>query len=199
MNQIPTSLLPRLMSTITLWAMIAATVLLQSEMGYCFLIAVAALGSLWEYFWLLRVSSVPRHWHIGYVAGIALLLGNFWLLRSPRFAAPIVSDGGAIFAFDAAILAITVMILFFREFITAEPKRTVAEGISFTLFGVIYIPWLFSFVAKLLYLTPHDATGHLTGPYYVIFLFGRNKIHRRWRLCLRQPFWSSSFFSEYQS
>ncbi|MFI0348395.1 MAG: phosphatidate cytidylyltransferase [Chthoniobacterales bacterium] len=158
------------MSTITLWIMIVATVFFQSEIGYWILIATAALGSLWEYFWLLRVGCVPRHWHIGYVAGIALLLGNFWFLHSPRFAASIATGGGAIFAFDAAILAITVIVLFLREFITAEPKRTAAEGIAFTLFGIIYIPWFFSFVAKLLYLTPLDSKGLLTGPYYVIFL-----------------------------
>lgn len=158
------------MSTVTLWGMIAVTVFFQSEIGYCLLIATAALGSLWEYFWLLRVGSLPRHWHIGYIAGIALLAGNFWLLHFSRFSAPITGGGGAIFAFDAALLAITIIVLFLREFMTAEPKRTSAEGIAFTLFGIIYIPWLFSFVAKLVYLTPTDSNGLLTGPYYVIFL-----------------------------
>lgn len=170
MKPIPTSLLPRLISTVTLWAVIIAVVFLNSEIGYCFLIALAALGSLWEYFWLLRVANIPRHWHLGYIAGISLLLGNFYLLRYRHYSAPLSGEGGAIFAFDAAVLAITVIILFLREFITTDPKRTSAEGIAFSLFGIIYIPWLFSFVAKLLYLTPPDSRGLLTGQYYVIFL-----------------------------
>jgi len=170
MKSIPVSLLPRLRSTIILWTLIIATVVMHSEYAYCFLIAAAALGSLWEYFWLLKVGDVPRHWHIGYAAGIALLLGNFYLLRYARFGAPIASGGGAIFAFDAAVLVFVVILLFLRTFACTHPERSSSEGIAFTLLGVIYIPWLFSFVAKIIYLTPRDAHGLLTGQYYVLFL-----------------------------
>lgn len=170
MKPIPASLFPRLLSTLALWGLIIATVVMQSEWGYCFLIAAAALGSLWEYFWLLKVGSIPRHWHLGYSAGIVLLAGNFWLLRYPRFSAPIALGGGAIFAMEAIILAAAVIVLFLREFARPHPERSSAEGIAFTLFGMIYIPWLFSFVVKVIYLIPRDAHGMLTGQYYVLFL-----------------------------
>lgn len=174
----------------------------------------AALGSLWEYFWLLKVSNLPRNWRIGYTAGISLLLGNCWFFHSAAI------KKESIFAFDAAIIAVTIISLFFREFFrpqgsqrilepifkvaeaskeqgavahrrgvyketineanTSTPQlfrasvdcgnRFSAEGIAFTLFGVLYLPWLFSFVLKILYLTPRTATGELTGTYYAILL-----------------------------
>lgn len=156
------------MSTLTLWALIITTVVIQSEIGYCLLIATAALGSLWEYFWLLKVGAIPRHWHIGYVAGIALLLGNFYFLHNLHSPEPFFN--GSIFAFDATILVVTIIVLFLREFVSLHSERNSAEGIAFTLLGIIYIPWLFSFVVKLIYLLPRDAHGVLTGTYYVLFL-----------------------------
>lgn len=175
MKSIPSSFLPRLLSTLILWGIIITTVLMRSDNGYCLLIGAAALGSLWEYFWLLKIGHLPRHWRIGYIASIILLFGNFWLLRNPRFSAPLISGGGAIFAFDTLVLTITLLVLFFREFIRAQPDRAAAEGIAFTLFGVIYIPWLFSFVAKIIYLIPLSTDGIMTGQYYVLFLLVMTK------------------------
>lgn len=194
MKPFPSSLLPRLLSTITLWTVIIVALISRSETAYSFLIALAALGSLWEYFWLLRVGNIPRHWHIGYIAGISLLLGNFWLLRLPHYAASLRSGGSAIFAFDAAILIITIIVLFLREFITTDPKRSSAEAIAFTLFGIIYIPWLFSFVAKIVYLTPPDVQGHPTGQYYAIFLLVITKFSDVGAFIFGSLFGKHSFF-----
>jgi len=153
------------MSTLLLWGLIVVVIWMKSETGYCLLIAAAALGSLWEYFWLLKVSNLPRNWRIGYTAGISLLLGNCWLLHH----ASIGKEN--IFAFDAGIIVVTVLLLFFREFFRPQDSQRIsAEGIAFTLFGVLYIPWLFSFVLKILYLLPRSATGELTGTYYALLL-----------------------------
>lgn len=170
MKPLPTSLLPRLLSTLVLWGVIIASVVMHSEIGFCLLIAAAALGSLWEYFWLLKVGGIPRHWHLGYTAGIILLLGNFWLLRYVPFGGPLASGGGLIFAFDGLVLATALIALFLRTFAITEPKRSSAEGIAFTLLGMIYIPWCFSFVAKILFLAPLQPNGILPGATYVLFL-----------------------------
>jgi phosphatidate cytidylyltransferase len=170
MKPIPTSLIPRLLSTLTLWMLIIVTVVTQSENGYSLLIAAAALGSLWEYFWLLKVALIPRHWRLGYFAGIILLLGNFWLLRNPHFGGPLRHGGGAIFIFEGLLLALLVLTLFTKTLFSLKLEREAADAITFTLLGIIYIPWLFSFVSKIIYLTPRDTDGTLTGQYYVLFL-----------------------------
>lgn len=214
MKSLPSSFLPRLFSTLILWGVVITVVWLKSELGYCLLILTAALGSLWEYFWLLKISHLPRNWRIGYISGISILLGNCWLLHNNFMSKE------NIFSFDAALIILTVVFLFFREFFRPQDakatlkvaaankeegvddvqriasyqkvdgmrtdatpsigaeigsegrfsQRTSAEGIAFTLFGVIYIPWLFSFVLKILYLTPRTATGELSGTYYALLL-----------------------------
>ncbi len=170
MKPLPTSLVPRLLSTVTLWMLIIATIVTQSENGYSILIAAAALGSLWEYFWLLRVALIPRHWRLGYFSGIILLLGNFWLLRNPHFGGPLGNGGGAIFIFEALLLVLLILTLFAKTLFSLKLEREAADAIAFTLLGIVYIPWLFSFVSKIIYLTPHNANGLLTGQYYVLFL-----------------------------
>ncbi len=236
MKPLPSSFLPRLLSTLLLWGTIIAVVWMKSELGYCLLIVTAALGSLWEYFWLLKVSNLPRNWRIGYTAGISLLLGNCFVLHSSLIAHE------TIFAFDACIIVLTIVLLFFREFFRPQHSERIleptfkvaeaskeqgatthrqgmykehtcsvtatestakdsskraneslldemntdaiqlltssvnrgnrfsAEGIAFTLFGIIYIPWLFSFLLKILYLTPRTSNGELTGTYYALLL-----------------------------
>lgn len=219
MKPLPSSLLPRLLSTIALWSLIITVVVTQWKIGCALLIAAAALGSLWEYFWLLKVGNIPRHWHVGYTAGIILLLGNFYLLPLPRLGGPFSQGGGLIFAFDALVLIVTLITLFLREFVKPHPdkpfskfayadeeqgvdgaqqrsvhqvldgastgttqlfaaevelgkgaSRSAAEGIAFTLLGIIYIPWLFSFVAKILFFLPTTQNASLPGQYYALLL-----------------------------
>lgn len=170
MKSLPSSFLPRFLSTLALWSLVITVVVTQSKIGCALLIAAAALGSLWEYFWLLKVGNIPRHWHVGYTAGIILLLGNFYLLPLPRWGGPFSSGGGLIFTFDALVLVGTLITLFLREFVKPHPNRSAAEGIAFTLLGIIYIPWLFSFTAKILFLLPLSLNGRLPGIYYALFL-----------------------------
>ncbi len=166
MKPLPSSFLPRLLSTATLWGLIVGVVTLQWELGYCLLITGAALGSLWEYFWLLKASNLPRNWRIGYTAGVSLLLGNCWLLRNSALV-----NRNFIFVVDTAIFVATILVLFFREFFRPQDSQRIsAEGIAFTLFGFTYIPWLFSFVLKILYFLPRTSAGALPGMYYVLLV-----------------------------
>jgi phosphatidate cytidylyltransferase len=175
MNPLPPSFLPRTISTIGLWLAIIASFVLRSEVTFAILIAIPALVSLWEYFGLLKAGGVAHHRNLGIAAGIILMGLDFWLLRSPSMALPLVQGGGGIFAVDAAVIAFFVMALFVREFARNSPTRETAEAIGFTLFGVLYIPWLFLFMAKLLYLTPRTAEGFTTGQYLVLFVVAVTK------------------------
>ena len=175
MNPLPPSFLPRTISTIGLWLAIIASFVLRSEVTFAILIAIPALVSLWEYFGLLKAGGVAHHRNLGIAAAIILMGLDFLLLRSPSMALPLVQGGGGIFAVDAAVIAFFVMALFVREFARNTPTRETAEAIGFTLFGVLYIPWLFLFMAKLLYLTPRTAEGFTTGQYLVLFVVAVTK------------------------
>ncbi len=175
MRALPSSFLPRTVSTVGLWLLITAGYSLHSEVIFALLIAVPALLSLGEYFFLLKAGGIHHHRGMGLAAGLLLIAVNFWLLRCPEMAKPVLAGGGGIFAADALVLALFVIVLFLREFGRNDPGRHTAEAIAFTLFGVVYIPWLFLFMAKILYLTPRTAEGFTTGQYLALFVIAVTK------------------------
>jgi len=170
MRSLPSSFLPRLISTVVLWGALIVAYRLRSEIAFSILISIPALGALWEYFALLKAGEISHHRGMGMAAALLLISLNFWLLQS---ADPLIRF--AIFPGEAAVMAFFVMALFLREYGRNNPGRATAEGITFTLLGVIYIPWLFLFMAKLLYLTPRTPDGHLTGQYLVLFVVAVTK------------------------
>ena len=175
MRSLPPSFFPRLLSTVALWLMVTVAYVIRSEAAFALLIAIPALISLWEYFALLKAGGISHHRGMGLVVASILIGLNFWLLRCPAMAKPLLEGGGTIFGVEAALFALFTMALFLREYGRNDPGRHTAEAISFTLFGVVYIPWLFLFMAKLLYLTPRDAAGFTTGQYLVLFVVAVTK------------------------
>lgn len=175
MPSLPPSFFPRLLSTVALWLMMTAVYVIRSEAAFALLIAIPAIISLWEYFALLKAGGMSHHRGMGLVVAAILIGLNFWLLRCPAMAKPLLEGGGTIFGVEAALFALFTMALFLREYGRNDPGRHTAEAISFTLFGVVYIPWLFLFMAKLLYLTPRDAAGFTTGQYLVLFVVAVTK------------------------
>ena len=171
MHTLPSSFLPRTISTVGLWALISAAYLLHSEGLFALLIATPALLSLGEYFYLLKSGGIAHHRGIGMVAAVVLIGVNFWVLRTNQLGLQNIF----VFVFEAAIFAALAFVLFLREFGRNDPGRHTAEAIAFTLFGVVYIPWLFLFMAKMLYLTPRTAEGFTTGQYLVLFVIAVTK------------------------
>jgi phosphatidate cytidylyltransferase len=158
-----------------LWLLIAFSYAMHSERGFVLLISIPALISLWEYFALLKAGDISHHRGLGMAAALLLVGVNFWLLRCPSMGFPLNGGGGGIFGVEAVILALFMMVLFLREFGRNHPSRPSAEAVAFTLFGVVYIAWLFLFMAKMLYLTPRDAEGNTTGQYLVLFVIAVTK------------------------
>ena len=175
MRSLPPSFFPRLLSTVALWLMMTAAYVIRSEAAFALLIAIPAIISLWEYFALLKAGGISHHRGMGLVVAAIMIGLNFWLLRCPAMARPLSEGGGTIFGVEAALFALFTMALFLREYGRNDPGRHTAEAISFTLFGIVYIPWLFLFMAKLLYLTPRDAAGFTTGQYLVLFVVAVTK------------------------
>ncbi|MGI8435617.1 MAG: phosphatidate cytidylyltransferase, partial [Chthoniobacterales bacterium] len=51
------------------------------------------------------------------------------------------------------------------------PLRTMA----YTLFGLLYVLWLFNFITKIVYVVPRSPTGAVTGQFYVLYLIAITK------------------------
>mgnify|MGYP001796464001 CR=1 FL=1 len=51
------------------------------------------------------------------------------------------------------------------------PLRTMA----YTLFGLLYVLWLYNFITKIVYVTPRTPTGAVTGQFYVFYCIAITK------------------------
>jgi phosphatidate cytidylyltransferase len=46
---------------------------------------------------------------------------------------------------------------------------------AYTLFGLLYVLWLYNFITKIVYVVPRSATGAVQGQYYVLYLIAVTK------------------------
>jgi len=157
----------RLTSTLVLWGIILGIVIAQNEFGYFALIAILALIALWEYFHMLKLDGIECFRLTGMVTAAAFLTGSFAFLH---YLGPASSND-----FQVATLVAFLMIVFARQMFELTRDRDALQTMAYTLFGLLYIPWLFSFLLKLIYLAPSAQDGSTTGQWYVLFLVAVTK------------------------
>lgn len=152
----------RLGSTLALWAVIVGTVLAGNDIGFFFLILFMALVALYEYFHMVKEQGAPVFTLTGMLCGAVYLTGSFFYLRAHGPDQSLDLEMGVLVAF--------LFVIFARQMFRAAADREPLEAIAYTVFGLFYIPWLFNFISKIIYLAPQTEAGDPTGQYYVIYL-----------------------------
>lgn len=152
----------RLGSTLGLWALIIASLAAQSDYGYFLLILFMALVALYEYFHMVKEQGAPVFTLTGMLCGAVYLVGSFFYLRN--------HGGEHAQDLELGVLVAFLFIIFTRQMFRGAAVRAPLEAIGYTVFGLLYIPWLFNFVTKIIYLTPRTEAGDTTGQYYLIYL-----------------------------
>ncbi len=152
----------RLGSTLFLWTVILAAVFSGREIAYFIVIGFMAMTALWEYFRMLDHDGIPNFQLTGLVTAAIFLVGSFYYFNtwSPSQALD----------FELAILVLFLVVMFARQMFAPLRDRRPLQTMAYTLFGLLYIPWLFNFITKILFLPPRDLSGEPTGQYYVLFL-----------------------------
>lgn len=152
----------RLTSTLVLWALIVGSVAVGSDIGFFFLILFMALVGLYEYFHMVKEQGAPVFTLTGMICGAAYLSASFLFLRS--------QGNEHSLDLEMGILVLFLFTTFVRQMFRGAALREPLEAIAYTVFGLLYIPWLFNFITKIIYLAPRAPDGGPTGQYYVIFL-----------------------------
>src|SRR6266436_2526127 len=74
------------------------------------------------------------------------------------------------------VLSIFFLIkMFARQMFTRFRNDDKLQAIAYTLFGLLYVLWLFNFITKIVYLTPRASVGMVTGQFYVLYLIAVTK------------------------
>lgn len=150
----------RFFSAITLWVLVIAAIVINHELGYFAIIAAIGLAGLYEYYHMLRHKDAPHFLGFGMAAAAIFFLVSFAGEYGTRWWS-VHTDTIAVFTFIFGAFVCQCM------FQSRNPFSI--EAIAFTVFGLLYIPFLFNFLTKLIYLPAHpshDPGGH----YYVFYL-----------------------------
>ena len=152
----------RLGSTLVLWTVILAAIFSGREIAYFAVIGFMAMTALWEYFRMLDHDGIPNFQLTGLLTAAIFLIGSFYYFNtwSPSQALD----------FELAILVLFIVVMFARQMFAPLRDRRPLQTMAYTLFGLLYIPWLFNFITKILFLPPRNLEGEPTGQWYVLFL-----------------------------
>jgi phosphatidate cytidylyltransferase len=145
----------RLLSTVVLWTVSLAIILSGNQWGFLFLIFSLSMIGLWEFYTMLDHKGLPNFKIIGMLCGALLILGSFYWCWKVGV--------GRSYDFELAVMLLFVLIVFARQMFEKMRDIKPLETMAFTLFGIFYVPWLFNFITKIVFLLPGQ--GHL----YVLF------------------------------
>jgi phosphatidate cytidylyltransferase len=123
----------RILSTVLLWFAVAGCVIFLGSTGAVWLISLIAVLTLWEFFKLIRRLGIEPFDRVGMGAGAVICLGPLYLEPFNIGTAPLLALAAIVFA---------VRILGERS----AHKRL--DTLAWTLFGVIYIPFMLSFLVR---------------------------------------------------
>ncbi len=152
----------RLFSTLLMWAVVLGTVLSGFEQVFFTAIAGIGLLGLWEYYEMLDRRGVPNFKLTGLICAVVFLAGSFYTFRS--------HSPDKSYDFEIAVLVVFLMVMFGRQMFRRTRDQNPLETMAYTLFGLLYIVWLFNFLTKIVYLPPRGPLGQITGQYYVLYL-----------------------------
>lgn len=166
MTQTRMTFFMRLGSTLVLWALMLSTVFSGYESGFFSLLAFMAIVALWEYFRMLKADGIEVFTLTGLLCAAVLLVGGFLIVKS--------HGPQSSYDFELLVLVLFMLTIFARQMFRGTDNDPL-RAMSYTIFGLLYIPWLFSFLTKIIYLTPRLPDGTTTGQYYVLYLVAVTK------------------------
>jgi len=152
----------RLISTLVLWVIVLGTILSGYEQLFFVTIAGIGLLGLWEYYEMLDRRGVPNFKLTALICAVVFFAASFYTFRSygPEKS----------YDFEIAVLVVFLLVVFGRQMFQRTRDRNPLETMAYTLFGLLYVVWLFNFLTKIVYLPPRGSLGETTGQYYVLYL-----------------------------
>jgi phosphatidate cytidylyltransferase len=157
----------RFASTIALWTIALLIVFSGYEILFWVLISLFGLIGLLEFYRMLDHKGLPNFKITGMICGAVLLGGSFYYFSK---IGPAHS-----YDFEVSVLLFFLLTVFGRQMFARLRHDEPLQTMAYTLFGLLYVLWLYNFITKIVYLTPRSSTGQLTGQIYVLYLVAVTK------------------------
>jgi phosphatidate cytidylyltransferase len=101
-------------------------------------VLVLTIGGLYEFFYLIKKKGIPIYSYTGIIIGVLIQLTTFFRFEPTK-------------GWELLFIVLVLLTVFFLQFCRQDNKNAIV-GISTTLFGVLYVSWLFSFLTKIRFL-----------------------------------------------
>src|SRR5205085_9976352 len=131
------------------------------------LISVFSLLALYEFYRLLDQRGLPNFKITGLLCAVVMLLGSFYYFSK---LGPAQS-----YDFEVSVLLFCLLTMFARQMFARLRQIEPLETMAYTLFGLLYVVWLFNFMTKILYVVPRAPDGVVTGQFYCLYLIAVTK------------------------
>ncbi|HUE49666.1 MAG TPA: CDP-archaeol synthase [Candidatus Dormibacteraeota bacterium] len=157
----------RFITTIALWSVALVIAFSGYELAFYALICVFGLIALWEFYGMLDHRSLPNFKVTGMICGTVMLVGSFYYFAK---IGPAQS-----YDFETAVLLFFLLTVFARQMFARLRHDEPLQTMAYTLFGLLYVLWLFNFITKIVYVMPRSSSGAVTGQFYVLYLIAVTK------------------------
>jgi len=157
----------RFISTVALWSIALLIAFSGFEILFWLLISVFGLIALLEFYRMLDHKGLPNFKITGMICGVVMLGGSFYYFSK-------IGPAGS-YDFEIALLLFFLLTVFARQMFARLRHDEPLQTMAYTLFGLLYVLWLFNFTTKIIYLTPRSSTGAVTGQFYVLYLIAVTK------------------------
>ena len=157
----------RFISTVALWTVALLIMFSGHESLFWVLISVFGMIGLWEFYRMLDHKGLPNFKITGMICGAVMLAGSFYYFSK-------IGPTGS-YDFEVAVLLFFLLTVFGRQMFARLRDDEPLQTMAYTLFGLLYVLWLFNFITKIVYLTPRSSSGQLTGQFYVLYLIAVTK------------------------
>jgi phosphatidate cytidylyltransferase len=157
----------RFASTVALWSVALLIIFSGYELAFFGLIAAFGLLTLWEFYGMLDHKGLPNFKITAMICGAILLCGSFYFFRTYGPAHS--------YDFEVAVLLGFLLTVFGRQMFESLRDDTPLRTMAYTLFGLLYVLWLYNFITKIVYVVPRSPTGAVQGQFYVLYLIAVTK------------------------
>src|SRR4029077_14181312 len=157
----------RFISTVALWTIALLIMFSGYEILFWLLISVFGMIGLWEFYGMLDHKELPNFKITGMICGAVMLAGSFYYFAK---IGPAQS-----YDFEVAVLLFFLLTVFGRQMFARLRHDEPLQTMAYTLFGLLYVLWLFNFTTKIVYVTPRSSTGVVTGQFYCLYLIAVTK------------------------
>jgi phosphatidate cytidylyltransferase len=154
-------------STLVLWSIALGIIFSGYEIAFFLLIGTLGLLSLWEFYGMLDHKGLPNFKITAMICGTVMLCGSFYYFSR--------IGPGHSYDFEMAVLLFFLLTVFTRQMFDSLRDDAPLRTMAYTIFGLLYVLWLYNFITKIVYVVPRSPTGAVTGQFYVLYLVAVTK------------------------